>query len=95
VIQSEPPASTIRSGAVFSPGSVASSVALFVARSMRISVRSRWSITHPDDASKAMSAGPSPTGTVATTLPVAGATRSTAAPWSSATQIEPPPAQRL
>jgi hypothetical protein len=41
-----------------------------------------------------MSAGPSPTAR-RFTLPVAGATRRTAAPWSSATQIEPPPIQML
>ena len=42
-----------------------------------------------------MLAGPSPTASRRSTLPVAGATRSTCAAWSSATHTEPPPIQTL
>ena len=42
-----------------------------------------------------MLAGPSPTGMRATTLFVFGETRTTRAPWSSATHTEPAPTQML
>ena len=83
----------MRSGA--SPGTGWSSVTLFVVRSIRISRRSRWLITQPLLPEKAMLAGPSPTAIRRSTLPLAGATRSTCAAWSSATHTEPPPIQTL
>ena len=55
----------------------------------------RWLITHALPPLKTMSAGPSPTRGRATTRFVRGLTRITAAPWSSATQTEPPPIQTL
>ncbi len=68
---------------------------MFVVRSIRSSARSRWLITQAAVSEKTMSAGPSPTGTRATTFPVAAETRMTLPPWSSATHTEPPPIQTL
>ena len=93
VIHRLPRSQTIRSGA--SPSIVASRLEPFVARSMRVNSPSRWLITHPAAPLNAMSDGPSPTTIRATTMPVRGETRTTRAPWSSATQTEPPPIQML
>ena len=96
MIQSFPPAQTMRSGATLSVSpTVASGAERFVRRSTRVSTRSRWFMTQAVVPEKAMSAGPLPAGTWATTLFVFGFTRTTFAPWSSATQTEPPPIQML
>jgi hypothetical protein len=94
VIQRLPRSQIIRSGAP-SPPSRVSRVDLFVARSMRVTVVSRWLTTHAVPPANAMLAGPSPAGMCAMTRFRCGDTRTTSAPWSAATQTEPPPVQML
>ena len=73
VIQSFPPARTMRSGATSSVSpTVASGAERFVRRSTRVSTRSRWFMTQAVVPEKAMSAGPLPAGTSATTRLVPG-----------------------